>query len=140
MVLYGEDIMNTDCQIVDGNISAYEASLIMSENRNGYIIIGTGKTPSGIVTEWDFVNRVVSKKLDPESVKLKEIMSAPLKSVPSNTPIKKLVDLMAKNSIRRLLVIDDGELRGVITARDILKFFDDYVSNIVEIAAKFGIS
>ena len=81
----------------------------------------------------------VSKNKNPAKVQLSEIMTAPLTSVPSDTPMEKIANLMAKNGIRRLLVIDDGELSGIITSRDILKFFSDYVSDMVEIASKFGI-
>ena len=44
-----------------------------------------------------------------------------------------------KKGIRRLLVIDKGKVSGIITSRDILKFFSEYVSDMVEIASKFGI-
>lgn len=131
--------MHKDCDVIDTDITAYEASQIMSKNKVGYIITGNGGTPEGIATEWDFVNKIVAKKLDPSTVKLSEIVSSPLTSVPSDTPMEKIATLMAKKSIRRLLVIDNGKLSGVITSRDILKFFDEYVSDIVEIASKFGI-
>ena len=139
MVLYAEDIMRKDCQIVEGNMNTLEGSKIMAEKQQGFLIIGSGKVPEGIVTEWDFINKIVSKNKNPVKVQLSEIMTAPLTSVPSDTPMEKIANLMAKNGIRRLLVIDDGELSGIITSRDILKFFSDYVSDMVEIASKFGI-
>ena len=66
-------------------------------------------------------------------------MTTPLTSVTSDTPMEKVANLMAKKGIRRLLVIDKGKISGIITSRDILKFFSEYVSNMVEIASKFGI-
>jgi CBS domain-containing protein len=139
MVLYAEDIMRKDCQIVEGDMNALEGSNIMAEKQQGFLIIGSGMVPEGIVTEWDFINKIVSKNQNPEKIPLREIMTTPLTSVPSDTPMEKVANLMAKKGIRRLLVIDEGKLSGIITSRDILKFFSDYVSDMVEIASKFGI-
>ncbi len=139
MVLYAEDIMNKDCQIVSGDTSALDGSKIMAANLQGYIIVGTGKVPGGIVTEWDYIHKIVSKEVNPSSIPLKEIMTTPLTSVTSDTPMEKVANLMAKKAIRRLLVIDNDKLSGIITSRDILKFFSEYVSDMVEIASKFGI-
>ena len=138
MVLYAEDIMRKNCQIINGNTSALEGSKHMAENREGYIIVGDGKIPEGIVTEWDYINKVLSQEADASRVLLKEIMTAPLTSVTSDTPMEKVASLMAKKAIRRLLVIDNNKLSGIITSRDIIKFFNEYVEDMVEIASKFG--
>jgi CBS domain-containing protein len=139
MVLYAEDIMKKNCHIIDGSISAFEGSRIMAEKQQGYVIIGTDNVPEGIATEWDFINKILSKGIDPRKITLKEIMTHPLTSVPSNTPMEKVANLMASKGIRRLLVVDNNKLSGIITSRDILKFFSDYVSDMVDIASKFGI-
>ena len=71
MVLYAEDIMRKDCQVVDGNMNALAGSNIMAERQQGFLIIGTNKVPEGIVTEWDFINKIISKNKRPEDVNLK---------------------------------------------------------------------
>ena len=131
--------MRENKEILDGNISALQASIIMSEKHNGYVIVGNDNVPEGIVTEWDFINKVISKKIDPEKIKLKDIMTSPLTYVRPDTPMDKVADLMANNGIRRLLVVDNDKLIGIITSRDILKYFRDYVMDVVDIASKFGI-
>ena len=80
----------------------------------------------GIVTEWDYINKVLSQEADPSRVLLKEIMTAPLTSVTSDTPMEKVASLMAKKAIRRLLVIDNNKLSGIITSRYI--FFQCFPS------------
>ncbi len=131
--------MRKNKEILDGNTSALQASIIMSEKHNGYVIVGKDNVPEGIVTEWDFINKVVSKKIDPEKIKLKDIMTSPLTYVKPDTPMDKVADLMANNGIRRLLVVNNDKLVGIITSRDILKYFRDYVMDVVDIASKFGI-
>ena len=59
MVLYAEDIMRKNCQIVDGNTSALEGSKMMAEKQQGYIIVGNENIPAGIVTEWDYINKIL---------------------------------------------------------------------------------
>ena len=139
MVLYAEDIMRKNCQIVDGNTSAFEGSKMMAEKQQGYIIVGNENIPAGIVTEWDYINKILSKEADASKVPLREIMTTPVTSVTSDTPMEKVANLMAKKGIRRLLVIDKGKISGIITSRDILKFFSEHVADMVEIASKFGI-
>ncbi len=139
MVLYAEDIMRKNGEMLDENVSALKASVVMSEKHNGYVIVGSNNIPKGIVTEWDFINKVVSKNLNPEKVKLKEIMTSPLTYVKPDTPMDRVADLMANKGIRRLLVIDNDKLTGIITSRDVLKYFREYVMDVVEIASKFGI-
>ncbi|AAT43125.1 CBS domain-containing protein [Picrophilus oshimae] len=139
MVLYAEDIMHRDNRVYDPDTDCLTASKIMSDERHGYIIIGKNGKPEGIITEWDLINKVLARNINPEGIKLKDIMSTNLISVSSKTPMDRIADIMAINGIRRLLVIENGKFLGVITSRDILRFFHDYVKDVVDIASKFGI-
>ncbi len=139
MVLYAEDIMRKNIGIFDENLSASEGAKIMASEHTGFIIVGNNNIPIGIITEWDYVNKIVAKDIDPKDIKLKDIMVSPLTYVPPDTPMEKIARTMSEKSIRRLPVIDVNKLVGVITSRDVLKFFDDYVTTMVDIASKFGI-
>ncbi len=139
MVLYAEDIMQKDNKVYDPRTDCLTASKIMASERHGYIIAGNDGKPVGIITEWDLINKVLAKGINPEDVKLGDIMSENLISVSAKTPMDKIADIMASNGIRRLLVIENGKFVGVITSRDILRFFHDYVKDVVDIASKFGI-
>ena len=139
MVLYAEDIMRKNIRIFDENLSASEGARIMASNHTGFIIVGKNNVPEGIVTEWDYVNKVVAKDLDPKDIKLKSIMETPLTYVSPDTPMEKIAKIMSEHSIRRLPVIDVNKLAGVITSRDVIKFFNEYVTTMVDIASKFGI-
>jgi PAS domain S-box-containing protein len=75
----------------------------------------------GIFTERDLLKRVIVLKRNPAQTILKNVMSSPVVSVPSNYSIPSTSKVMEKMRIRRLLVMDDKTLLGVVTQTDILK-------------------
>ncbi|MHB8396691.1 MAG: CBS domain-containing protein [Thermoplasmataceae archaeon] len=138
MVLYAGDIMRKDFSFISSDLTVLDASKIMVAGNSGFLIISDSNEPKGILTEWDIVSKVTAKELDPTKVLAKDIMTTNFVSVPINTPTIDLVETMKKNKIRRLPVMDKGKMVGVITSRDILGIFSDYVDNVTEIASKFG--
>lgn len=138
MVLYARDIMQRYANMLSGELSVFEASKIMTSDLVGFVIIQVNGDPAGIVTEWDIIHNVVSKDLDPKNVKLSDIMRQEMVSVSLDTPTDKVAAIMNENSIRRIPVIDKGKLVGVITSRDILRVFKDYMENLSQIVDRFG--
>ena len=138
MVLYAGDIMRKDFSFISSDLTVLDASKIMVAGNSGFLIISDSNEPKGILTEWDIVSKVTAKELDPTKVLAKDIMTTNFVSVPINTPTIDLVETMKKNKIRRLPVMDKGKMVGVITSRDILGIYSDYVDNVTEIASKFG--
>ena len=131
MVLYAKDIVETGFLSVPAGTSVLEAARAMREGRHGFVIVATadGK-PEGIATEWDFVARVVAEDRDPEAVRLEEIMSRNLLSVDANTGIDAVAQLMVEQGTRRVLVVKDGKILGVIEAKTILARMKAYVDRI----------
>ena len=131
MVLYAKDIVETDILSVPAGTSALEAARMMRTRRHGFVIVSApdGK-PAGIVTEWDFVARLVAEDRDPEAVRLEEIMSRDLVSVDANAGIDAVAQIMTKQGTRRVLVVKDGRVLGVIEAKTILARMKDYVDRL----------
>ena len=86
--------------------------------------------PAGILTEWDILAKVVAASRDPSAVGLEEIMTQPLVSVDPNEGIDRVAQLMAANGTRRVLVVKDGKIVGVIRVRTILARMRDYIDSI----------
>jgi len=103
------------------DMSAAEAGKKMVENRVGNIIIIKERRPVGIVTESDMVAKVIAKNVKPGSIKLEQLMSKPLITTRSSDDINDAVRMMAQKKIRRLPVIDDGALVGIITDADVIQ-------------------
>ncbi|UCG44648.1 MAG: CBS domain-containing protein [Candidatus Bathyarchaeota archaeon] len=101
--------------------SALDAVRKMIASDIGSIIITDGKSHYGLVTEKDILGRVLEANRDPAKTPLKEIMSSPLIAVEQNQSLAKMLKTMHEKQVRRLAVVDEGEIVGIITERRILE-------------------
>jgi CBS domain-containing protein len=139
MVLYAKDIMKNYTKTFPADTNALDGAKIMQEDHVGFLIVhDSGGKPVGIVTEWDYISKVVAAEKDPRKVTLGQIMKEGIISVAADTPTEKVTVIMGKNLIRRIPVFENGKLIGVITSRDIIRIFKDYMDSISDIIARFG--
>ena len=73
-----------------------------------------------MVTDRDIVLKVIMKNRHPDTVKAKEIMTSPLVTIEVDASLMGACKILTEKGIRRLLVIDDGELVGIVNLRNIL--------------------
>ena len=121
------EAMRTDMVRVEENESVTEASLSMYKKGQGCAIVTRQGKPLGIVTEQDVTWKVAAKGLDPKSVKVSEIMSAPLITIDPDADLTEAAKIMKKHKIRRLAVIKEQTLHGILTAADIGRNLDSYM-------------
>ena len=138
MVLIAEDIMKKLPAPMPSTISVADASKIMANDQIGYALIADSELILGIVTEWDILYKVVAPGKNPKEVTMGEIMNREVFSAPPETPTMKITKIMNEKGIRRLLVGSNGKYLGIITSKDIIRIFDDYMDNVEELAEKFG--
>ena len=106
---------------VEEGISVAEAALSMSKKEEGCAIVTRQGKPFGIVTERDVTWKVAGKGLDPKNVKVAEIMSTPLVTIDPDADLAEAAKMMRKHKIRRLAVVKEGNLNGVLTTADIAR-------------------
>lgn len=106
--------------VAEDNISAREAAKIMSKRNVGSLVVLRKNKLVGIVTERD-----IMKNIDKLGSKISEMMSKNVTTISPKDNVENAAILMAKNKIKRLPVIDDGKLVGIITATDLLANTDD---------------
>jgi len=109
--------MTKDVLTIDVNKTIIEAAALMSQNDVGDLVVMENNMPVGIVTERDFVRRVLAVGKS-TSTKVSEVMSTPLRVIYPEAPIKEAARRMVNKGIRRLAVIKDNKLVGIITATD----------------------
>ncbi len=112
-----------------------KAAQLMSDADIGSIVITKNDKPIGIITERDIVVRVVAVGKDPKNILVKDIMTSPLIVVEPNTTITDAMRLMAKSNIRRLVILNNGELYGIISSRDIIKVSPSLIEILIEMAS-----
>jgi CBS domain-containing protein len=94
---------------------------VMHANDIGSVVIVDGENPVGIVTEKDVLNRVVVKKLNLQTTTAKEIMSSPLITISKERTLIEALKLMKTREIRRLAVVQEGKLEGILSERRLLE-------------------
>jgi CBS domain-containing protein len=138
MVLRAKDIMDTNLLTVDEEVDALACARQMVAARKGYAIATRGTPPkvSGIVTEWDFLEKVVAAGTDPKTVRLKEIASPNVQGCAPDTPTDEVATQMTDLGVRRMVVRSGDQVVGVIASRHLIAIFRQYVDRLTaEIAA-----
>lgn len=131
MVLVAKDIVEKEFLSLPRNMNALEAARQMKEKSHGFVIIASGGgDPEGIVTEWDFLAKIVAEARDSARVMLGDIMSSNLVSVDANEGIDQVAQIMTQKGIRRVLVIKDHRVLGVITAKTMLSRLKEYIDKV----------
>jgi CBS domain-containing protein len=88
-------------------------------NVAGIVVIDADGKLEGIVTERDIIRRVVGKKLDPTNTTLAKVMTKnPDTLSPTDTALK-AVKMMRDRGYRHLPVVDDGQVVGMVSIRDL---------------------
>ena len=115
--------------------TVYDIANIMKEKNIGAVVIVEGNEPVGIVTERDIVKRVVSKNLKPKDVLAEEVMSKKIATISQNASITEAAKIMATHGVKRLPVVENGELVGIITQSDIVKVSPELLEIVAEYAS-----
>ena len=110
------------------------ATLMDSNAIGSIVIIDEGGKPVGIITERDIVVRVVAKGLSPAKTRAGAMMSAPLITVTPDTDINEAAKVMRQHRIRRLIVMDRGEMVGLVGSNDIVSIIPTLIAIISETA------
>jgi len=116
------DIMEKNVITIDEDSSVLDAAQLLKEKKISFLVITKNNKPIGVVTESDFVRKLVANDKVATKTSLSEIMSYKFRSVEPSTDIEDAVQKMLNNKIRRLLVIDQKKLVGVITETDLTTF------------------
>ncbi len=84
------------------------------------IVVDDSGLPSGIVTDRDLTRRVVGEDRDPNTTAVVEVMSRSLLCLDAGEPLQRVVEAMSEIGVRRIPVLRDGALAGIVTYDDVL--------------------
>ena len=106
-------------------------SLVVVEERNG------NRVPAGIITDRDIVVAVVALGLDPETIRVEDVMSQDLISVRESAGVAETTEVMRKNGIRRLPVTGgNGALVGIVAADDLQALLAEEMSALAKMVSR----
>jgi CBS domain-containing protein len=114
-----KEAMKTNLVIVQPTITVLEAAKLMKNRKIGNVIVVEKKQPIGILTESDILKKVVAEGINAKDVLVKDVMSTPIIVIEPYNNLEEAMNIMGKCNVRRLPVIEKGELIGIITQKDI---------------------
>ena len=115
------DVMTTAVKTVRIDTSVRDAVRKMNKYFIGSILIVDEKRLVGILTERDILRRIVEQGTDASIIRVKDIMSSPVITVHPETNIEDAAQLMTQKQIKKLAVMEEGKLVGVVTSMDLMQ-------------------
>ena len=114
--------MRKDVVTIEFDKSALEAACLISEKDISFLVIMDNDSPIGVLSESYFVRRLAANDKKSSDVMISEIMSRKFRWVEPETKIEDAIQKMLNNNIRRLIILENGKLVGVITQTDLTAF------------------
>ncbi len=116
------DIMVRNVITIEHDKTAKDVALLMAEKEISSLVVVKDGKPIGLVTERDLARKVSVTDKKSADVPLSELMSLNFRWVEPLTPIEDAVQKMINKNIRRLLILENGKLVGIITETDLAKY------------------
>ncbi len=116
------DIMEKNVITIGHDKSSLDAAKLISEKDISFLVVVKDGNPIGVVSERDFVRKITAEDKQSSKIPLSEIMSFKFRWVDPTTEIEEAVQKMLNHNIRRLLVLENEKLVGVITQTDLASF------------------
>jgi CBS domain-containing protein len=114
-----KEAMKANLAIVKPTTSVLDAAKIMKKRKLGNILIVEKKRPIGILTESDILRKIVAEGKNAKDIQVKNVMSTPVIVIDPYVTLEEAMKTMGKCNVRRLPVIENNELIGIITQKDI---------------------
>ncbi|MDH3696313.1 MAG: CBS domain-containing protein [Nitrosopumilus sp.] len=120
-----KQIMNSFVVSVDSSVTATDAAKMMEDTGVGSVVVLDNNLPVGIVTDRDFAMKITAHSY-PIDTPVRRIMSSPLISIDPNSDLWVASDLMSTRNVKKLPVIDDDKVVGMLTSSDLVKHIADH--------------
>ncbi|KAG2476335.1 MAG: putative signal-transduction protein containing cAMP-binding and CBS domains [Nitrosopumilales archaeon] len=114
-----KDIMTRALISVDSSTTVFQVAKMMEQGGIGAMIVKKDNIPTGIITDRDFAIKIAVEKL-PLDTPVHKVASYPLQTINSNESILAAADLMSSKNIRKLAVVEDSKVIGIITSTDLV--------------------
>ena len=117
-----KEIMTPNVVSVGPDATLKEVSELMYKHKIGSVVVIDDGKAVGIVTERDFATKIMIKPYLPDT-KVSVVMSSPVIHVSPNQSVADIIDIMANKEIRKIPVIDNGKVVGIVSGTEFLRLF-----------------
>jgi CBS domain-containing protein len=115
--------MSTEVRDVSQDASLRQAAQLMQQWKLGSLLVTSSQSYVGIITDSILTREVVAKGLDPNTTAVKTCMRTPVATIEGDRPIIDAVRMMKERGTRHLAATQDGQIIGVISVSNILRYY-----------------
>jgi signal-transduction protein with cAMP-binding, CBS, and nucleotidyltransferase domain len=119
-------MMTRDIRVISPESTLADAAQMMRTAKVGALLVQAQGSYIGVVTETDLVRKAMAERLDPEREQVRRVMSSPLITIEIDRSAHEASDLMSERGIRHLAITQDGPIVGIISVRDLLRYFKNW--------------
>jgi len=112
--------MTKNVLVTNPTLSVRDAAKVMTKHRVGCLVVMEDKKIVGIVTELDIIWKVVANDKDPNTTTIGDIMTKEVHTIRSDQTLEEASHIMVEHKIKKLPVVEDDHLVGIITATDMV--------------------
>ena len=121
-----KDLMSTDVAVVGPDQTMAMAAIMMADDSLSSLVVVDKGTVAGIITEKDFLERVVAKGKSALDVKVRDVMSCPVVTVSSQATVFEAGRIVEEKHVKRLPVVDGSKLVGIVSQTDLIRVLTSY--------------
>jgi len=122
------EIMSKNVVTVESEESVLEACKIYKDRGVGCLVVMREGLILGILTERDIIERVIIEEKNPDKTTVEDIMSKNIKTVHASTSVEKAIEIMKEYKIKKLPVILNNEIFGIVTITDIANAIPNFAT------------
>ena len=127
-----KEIMTKKVVTIRSDDMVFDACILYRDEKIGCLVVVENEFCVGIVTERDLIERILCMRKNPETTKVSEIMSSDIKTIYALDKVETAIDVMKKHKIKKIPVIADDKIVGIITVTDISKARPDISKRFME--------
>lgn len=120
--LPAKDLMNPNVVTVKPDATLKEVSELMNKQKIGSVVVVDNEKVVGIVTERDYATKIMINAYQPDT-KVSDVMSSPVINVSPSQSVADIIEVMANNEIRKVPVIDNEKIVGMVSGTEFLRLF-----------------
>jgi PAS domain S-box-containing protein len=121
-----KDLMSTDVAVVGPDQTMAMAATVMADDSLSSLVVVDKGTVAGIITEKDFLERVVAKGKSALDLKVRDVMSSPVVSISPQATVLEAGRIAEEKHVKRLPVVDGTKLVGIISQTDLIRVLTSY--------------
>ncbi len=119
-------MMRRTLRMISPDTTLFEAAKLMRDARVGALLVEEAGRYSGIVSESDLVRKGMAESCPAHETSVRAVMSSPLLSIEITSSAHEASEKMAEHGIRHLAISEEGQIVGMISVRDLLRYFKNW--------------